>query len=98
MGIRVQLDRRAIADLEDIRDYLLQFSPTSAERVRQHIAHTLDALADFPFLCRPTDEPDVRVLPLTRYPYLIFYTAQPDKVVVLPVRHAARAPLDPRDL
>lgn len=37
-----------------------------------------------------TDEPDVRVIPVGRFPYLILYSIKDDGVVVLHVRHAAR--------
>lgn len=37
-----------------------------------------------------TDEPGVRMAPLGRYPYLIFYAIERDDVVVLHVRHGAR--------
>jgi plasmid stabilization system protein ParE len=96
--MRVRLDRRAIADLEEIRAFLMQRSPAGADRVRQHIAMTLDRLGDFPFLGRETDEPGVRVLALTRYPYLIFYAVLEDAVAVLHIRHGAREPLDPGEL
>ena len=96
--MKVRLGRRAVADLEDIRSHLMEHSPAGAERVRTHIAATLDRLAEFPFLGRETDEPGVRVLPLTRYPDLIFYAVLDNTVAVLHIRHAAREPLDPTEL
>jgi hypothetical protein len=33
---------------------------------------------------------DVRVIPVGRFPYRIFYTVSMDDVVILHVRHAAR--------
>jgi len=96
--MKVRLDPRAVHDLEEIRAYLIEHSPSGAERVRQHIAQTIERLGDFPFLGRTTDEPGVRVLPLTRYPYLIFYAVLTDTVAVLHIRHGAREPLDPTEL
>lgn len=98
MGLSVRFDQRALNDLQEIRDYLLHRSPAGAERVRLHIAETIDRLADFPMLGRATDEPLVRVLPLTRYPYLIFYSVLKDEVVILHIRHGARQPIDPSRL
>jgi plasmid stabilization system protein ParE len=98
MGLSIRFDRRAIDDLQEVRDYLLQRSPSGAERVRLHIAETIDRLADFPMLGRSTDEPKVRVLPLTRYPYLIFYSVLESEVVILHIRHEARRPIDPTSL
>lgn len=96
--MKVRLDPRAVGDLDEIRAYLVERSPSGAERVRQHIAQTLERLGDFPFLGRETDEPDVRVLPLTRYPYLIFYAVLNDTVAVLHIRHGAREPINPGEL
>ena len=96
--MKVRLDLRAVSDLEEIRAYLVERSPAAAERVRQHIAQTLEQLGDFPFLGRATDEPGIRVLPLTRYPYLIFYAVLSDTVAVLHIRHGAREPLNPSEL
>lgn len=98
MGLIVRFDPRALSDLGEIRDYLVARSPTGAERVRRHILATVERLSDFPGLGRETDEPGVRVLPLTRYPYLIFYSVMKGDVVILHIRHGAREPFDPSDL
>jgi toxin ParE1/3/4 len=95
MGLTIRFDARALADLAEIRDYLGERSPSGAERVRLHLVETIDRLSDFPFLGRATDEPGVRVLVLTRYPYLVFYAVLADDVVILHVRHGAREPIDP---
>ncbi len=98
MGLTLRFSARALADIAEIRDYLFERSPTGAERVRLHFAETIDRLADFPFLGRATDEPGVRVLVLTRYPYLVFYAVTGNDVVILHVRHGAREPIDPSTL
>ncbi len=41
-----------------------------------------------------TQRPGVRVMPLGRYPYLIFYTVLENELFVLHVRHASRRPLE----
>ena len=98
MGLTIRFDTRALADLAEIRDYLVERSPSGAERVRIHLVDTIERLADFPFLGRSTDEPEVRVMPLTRYPYLVFYAVLDDEVIILHVRHGAREPFDPLTL
>jgi plasmid stabilization system protein ParE len=42
--------------------------------------------------------PDVRVIPTPRFPLLIFYQTGTDEVLILHIRHAARAPLATDDL
>jgi plasmid stabilization system protein ParE len=59
MGLTVRFDARALADLAEIRDYLVARSPGGAERVRLHLLETISRLSDFPLLGRPTDEPNV---------------------------------------
>jgi plasmid stabilization system protein ParE len=98
MGLTIRFDARALADLIEIRNYLVERSPSGAERVRLHLVDTIDRLADFPFLGRATDEPGIRVMVLTRYPYLVFYAVIGDEVVILHVRHGAREPVDPSTL
>jgi plasmid stabilization system protein ParE len=98
MGVTVRFAARALSDLKQIREYLVEFSPAGAERVRVHLVETIERLADFPFLGRATDAPGVRILALTRYPYMIFYSVIRDEVVILHVRHGAREPIDPSTL
>ena len=98
MGLKIRFDARALGDLSEIRDYLTGRSPTGAERVRLHLMETIGRLSDFPYLGRATDEPGVRVMPLTRYPYLVFYGVVGNEVVILHIRHGAREPLDPSTL
>lgn len=98
MGLAIRFDATALSDLNEIRAYLVERSPAGAERVRRHLMETIDRLSDFPFLGRATVEPKVRVLPLTRHPYLVFYSVANNEVVVLHIRHGARAPIDPSGL
>jgi toxin ParE1/3/4 len=90
MGLTVRFTQRALADLSDIRAYLVERSPQGAERVRSQIAATIDLLSSFPMIGRTTDEPGVRVVQLTRYPYRIFHVVETDAVVILHIRHSAR--------
>lgn len=73
MGLRVRLHARARADLEAIRDYLLEHAgKQAAERVRSHLRSRIARLALLPQLGTPTSHPDVRALAPTKYPFLIY--------------------------
>ena len=98
MGLTVRLAPRAIADLDDIRAYLVARNPRAAERVRQRIAQAITTLSEFPKIGRPTHIAGVSVTTTLRYPYLVYYTASDRELVILHIRHAARDLPDPADL
>jgi plasmid stabilization system protein ParE len=52
----------------------------------------IDLLAEHPFSGQITSEQRLRRLVITPYPYLVFYEATEEQVVVIGVRHAARDP------
>jgi toxin ParE1/3/4 len=80
----------AIADLNDIHDYIAQHSPTAAARVIGEINERCDLLADNPMMgrSRPEFGRDVRSFPSGAY--IIFYRPAEDSVEILRVIHGAR--------
>jgi plasmid stabilization system protein ParE len=59
------------------------------------LAARIERLRSHPLIGIATDNPDIRVLPPTRYPYRIYYTVRGDEVVILHIRDTARrAPAD----
>jgi len=97
--MKVRFSPRAVADLATIADFLVARSPQGARAVERAIHATVALIADFPGCGRAVAQrPDVRVIPVTRYPYLIFYTAADNAVVVLHIRHGARRAIDPEEL
>ena len=82
---------RAVADLIDIRDYLLEHGgEQSADRVRSHIRQRLERLRLRPGLGLATSHPEIRVLNPTKYPYRIYFVVIERSVVILHVRHTSR--------
>ena len=97
--MKVTYSRRAVADLAQIGSYLAERSPTGAVAVERRIHTVVELIARFPSSGRMVmARPAVRVIPLGRYPLLIFYTAVDDELIVLHLRHAAREPIDPAEL
>jgi toxin ParE1/3/4 len=90
--MRLRYTLRAQADLEDIFGYLDQRSPTHAQAVRAEIERRVGQLRDFPLMAPATDMPGVRELPLTRFPYRIYYEVRDDEVRVLHIRDTRRRP------
>src|ERR1700730_13614462 len=74
--------------------YLIERSPAGARAVEETIRTTVRMLEQFPSGGRALQQrPDVRVAPTPRFPLLIFYTTGADELVILHIRHAARAQL-----
>jgi plasmid stabilization system protein ParE len=93
--MKVRWDFRAVQDLHAIRRYVAAHgSPDSAERIRKYVVARVDRLRSHPRLGVPSDNPDVRILAPTRYPYRIYYTVRGQEVVILHIRHTARAAPD----
>jgi plasmid stabilization system protein ParE len=89
--VRIAYSPRAVTDLAEIGDYLAERNPNAAAAVEQ--------LALFPASGRMLEERTaVRVIPLGNFPYRIFYTTSRDEMIVLHIRHGARAPIDPSEL
>ena len=99
MALKLRIDSQAVTDLKAMRSYLLaEAGSPIAERVRGHLRKRMENLRRNPRLGIVTTEPDIRVLPATRYPYRIYYTITPEEVVILHIRHSARRDPDFRDL
>ena len=97
--MNLRWDRRALQDLHDIRAYIAaNASPAAAARVRGHLRARIDPLRANPFIGVTSSNPDIRVLPPTRYPYRIYYSIQSDEIVVLHIRRTARRAPDDMSL
>jgi addiction module RelE/StbE family toxin len=86
----IRYNRRAVRDLEQIADYIHARSPRAAAPVRGPIEGLIAGLADFPYKGTPTDQPRIRRLVATPFPYLIFYRVKDDAVIILHIRHGRR--------
>jgi plasmid stabilization system protein ParE len=71
--MRVRYTPRARADLEGIYEYLKERAPATAQSFKSTIERQIGWLCDFPYMAPTTDEPGIRELTLTRYPYKIYY-------------------------
>ena len=89
MGLKVRLAPRAIADLDEIRAYLVARDRRAAERVRRRIEQAIATLADFPGIGRPTHLAGVSVTTVLRYPSLVYYTVSDSELVII---HLHRTP------
>jgi toxin ParE1/3/4 len=90
--MKLRFTPRAIANIEDIADYIHARNPAAAERVRSAIYRSLQDLMLFPEMGRRQKTEGVRKLITRDYPYLVYYTIDQaaGEIVVLNVRGASR--------
>jgi toxin ParE1/3/4 len=92
--VSVAYSRRAVSDLRGIAAYYAgSDNPAVGEKVAARIRQVVARVERLLRSGRPVSQrPGVRVTPLLRYPYLIFYELTGDGVRILHIRHAARRP------
>jgi len=92
--MRLRYTLPALADLASLLDYIADRSPQGADRVHGRIRAVTDLLLRYPLAGAATDDPTIRRMTTTPYPYLIFYEATDDEIIIHAVRHGARDPSD----
>ena len=90
--MRLRYTRPALADLVSILDYIAANSPDAARRVHTRIRTVIDLSLRHPRIGSPTNDPSIRRLTISPYPYLVFYEATENEIIVHAVRHAAQSP------
>jgi toxin ParE1/3/4 len=90
--VKLRYTLPALADLQSIIEYISVHSPRGAERVKARIQTVIDLLSVHPCMGIGTDDPTIRRVTTTPYPYLVFYEVTKAEIVVHSVRHAARDP------
>ena len=96
--VKVCYAPRAHKDLVEIHAWLSERSANVAAAVLAAVRSTADLIGEYPQIGRATDIDGVKVLPVVRYPYLVYYTVEADEVVIIHVRHGARTSPDLGDL
>jgi plasmid stabilization system protein ParE len=81
-----------LADLASILDYVAAHSPEAARRVQTRIKAVVSLPLRYPHVGRLTNDPSIRRLTITPYPYLVFYEAREKEIIIHAVRHSARDP------
>jgi len=94
MACKIRYRPTALAQLDAIFTYIATHNRPAAHRVIAYMKRSIGRLADFPYSARPSEIPDIRELPIVRYPYIVFYTIDEDRreVLILRVRHTSQDP------
>jgi toxin ParE1/3/4 len=90
--MRVRYTRRARSDLQAIIKYIFERSPAGARNVKRAMDRTLELIGQYPESGHRVDEQGTRVLPVGRYPYLIYWGVEAGEAWIVHIRHAARRP------
>jgi plasmid stabilization system protein ParE len=86
---------KALDELAEILAYIAKRSPKGARNVQARIQAVTVLLAHYPHSGQITSENGLRRIVTPPYPYVIFYSAMADEIVVIGGRHAAREPEQP---
>lgn len=83
----------AQADLDDILAYTAEHYPSVVPALEQRIRAVVARIGRWPHSAREVEErADIRVVPLVRYPYRLFYQVASEAVEILHIHHASREP------
>jgi toxin ParE1/3/4 len=90
--MKVRWTETALDELDHIFSYIYERNRSAASAVVSRIESLVDLLEAFPLAGHVTDEAEVRMLAVVRYPFLIFYAIEEmnDEVVILHIRHTAQ--------
>ena len=92
--MRLRYTLPALADLASILDYIAHRSPQGAARIHTRIRAVTDLMLSYLRTGAVTDDPTIRRMTTTPYPYLIFYEVTDAEIIIHAVRHGARDPTD----
>lgn len=89
--MKVVYTEEALRNLDDISDYIRQNYPTISAAFRLRLQFVVARIAKWPESAQAVaDQSGVRVVPLVRYPYKVFYRVANQAVEILYIHHSAR--------
>lgn len=92
----VRFTPAAREELREVLAYIEERNPAGASKVASRMRRALDLVVEFPLHGAPTDDPGIRRVLALPYPYVIFYEALADEIMVHRVRHVRRERIAPR--
>ncbi len=90
--MKLRYTLRGAAELDKVLAYIEARSPQGARRVQTRIQAIINLLLQYPHAGQLTSKGRLRRLVASPYPYLIFYHATENEIVIHGVRHSARRP------
>jgi toxin ParE1/3/4 len=90
--MKVVYTEEALRNLDEISDHIRQNYPTILEAFRLRLQFVVARIARWPESAQEVaDQSGVRVVPLVRYPYKVFYRVASQTIEILYIHHSARA-------
>jgi toxin ParE1/3/4 len=77
---------RAVADLEEISDYLAAASPQAWKHLLLRVERLTETILDFPLMGKAGLVPGTREFVLSGTPYILVFQLKDDSVVIVSVR------------
>jgi toxin ParE1/3/4 len=91
--MRIEYSKRSLQDLRKVAAEAASYGPEVTEAVEERLRHLIDHIRREPDGApRIEERSGVRVIPLIKYPYKIFYRTTENAVRVLHIRHTSRRP------
>jgi plasmid stabilization system protein ParE len=88
--MRVRFAAAARIELDEILAHISADNPVAATGVAGAIRAAAGKLGSFPRIGSATNDPKILIQIANPYRYLIFYSIEPDAVIIRRVRHPAR--------
>jgi plasmid stabilization system protein ParE len=89
-SLSVRYSAPALIEIDEIYNYIAKDNPLAAADVLAAIRESVDLLSRYPRKSRRTPRRGMRALPLSQYPYIIFFRLRRGELEVLHVLHGAR--------
>ena len=87
----IEWTEQAIRHLDQAHDYIAPSNSTEvAARITMHIATSVQRLAAFPVSGRPGRVPGTRELVISNSPFVVAYSIEKERIVILAVYHGAQ--------
>jgi addiction module RelE/StbE family toxin len=86
--VNVVLTDAAIDDLDSLRSFIAVDNPAAAKQTVARLFESIEALLKLPGMGRPGRVPATRELVVA--PYIIVYTVDEERLIVLRIIHGAR--------
>ena len=88
----VRFTPRARDDLTLILKYIDERSLLGAQNVKRAMHRTIELIGQYPRSGRLAGVEETRVLPVGRYPYLVYWSVENGEPYIVHIRHARRRP------